>query len=123
MNRFFKTVLVATSLATAGVATSATTASAGSGSFSITIGSGGHGGGHWGGHRGGRDRGHWGGRRHNRGYCAPRQALNKAHRMGIRHARIIRANNRVVKVAGRSRGHRVNAVFANTWRCPVVRFR
>lgn len=120
MNRFLKTVLVAASIVTAGIATTST-ASAGGANFSITIGSGGHGGGHWGGPR--RNHGHWGGPRRDRGFCSPHQALNKARRMGIRHARVVNANHRVVKVRGRNRGHRVNAVFANTWRCPVVRFR
>lgn len=139
MSCFFKTVLVAASLTTAGLATTATPASAGSGSFSITIGSGGYGD-QWGGPRRDRDyredshrdrdyrddsrrnRAHWDGSRRNRDFCSPYQALEKARWMGIRHAHVVEANHRVVKVVGRDRGYRVKAVFANTWDCPVIRY-
>ena len=129
MSCFFKTVLVAASLTTAGLATTATTASAGSGSFSITIGSGGYGD-QWGGPRrdrdyrddSHRDRDYRDDPRRNRDFCSPYQALEKARWMGIRHAHVVEANRRVVKVVGRDRGYRVKAVFANTWDCPVIRY-
>ncbi|MBW3096057.1 hypothetical protein [Pseudohoeflea coraliihabitans] len=107
MLNFVKTTLVAVSLATAGMSASVAPAAASSFSFSFGVGPGYH-------------SSHWRAPRPARGYCAPNKALRKARRMGIRHARIVRANRRVVKVAGRSRGHRVQAVFANTRRCPVI---
>ena len=118
-----KTAVFALTLAAAGLATTAVTASsasAASSGFSITIGGGGHG--HYGnrGHRRGHDR--WD-RGHRRGFCAPHQAARKARHMGIRHDRVVGANHRVVRVVGRKHGHRVRAVFANTWRCPVIRVR
>lgn len=71
---------------------------------------------------------HWRGDRrwHNRHrphyrVCTPGQALNKAHRIGIRHARINRVNHRVIAVGGRSRGHHVRVVFARAPGCPIIR--
>jgi len=58
--------------------------------------------------------------RWNRG-CSPREALNKASRMGIRGAHIRSENRNVIRVGGRSRGHRVTVVFANAPRCPIIR--
>lgn len=54
--------------------------------------------------------------------CSVRRALNKAHRMGVRHARVRIANHRVIKVKGRSHGHRVRIVFARAPGCPVIRY-
>ena len=53
--------------------------------------------------------------------CTPGQALNKAHRIGVRHARIKRVNHRVIAVGGRSRGHHVRVVFARAPGCPIIR--
>lgn len=110
MMTFAKSAIVAVALATAGMTASTGTAAAGDLGFSIYIGSGGH-------HR------HWDGPRRHRSFCSPNRALRKARRMGIHRARVVRANRRVVKVRGHRHGHRVRAVFANTWRCPVVRYR
>ena len=118
-----RTAFIAITLAAAGFATTAvtaTSASAASSGFSITIGGGGYGHDGHRGHRRGHDR--WD-RGHRRGFCAPHQAVNKARHMGIRHARIVDANHRVVRVVGRKHGHRVRAIFANTWRCPVIAVR
>lgn len=130
MISFIKTALVAVSLATAGLAASAPAASAGQASFTLQLGGGHHYApsprhaprGHW--DRGGRG-GHWdrGGRGGRGGICAPGHALQKGRGMGIRHARIVDANRRVVRVDGRSRGTPVRAVFANDRGCPVIRVR
>lgn len=123
MTSLLKTALVALSLAAAGLGASASTASASDVRFGIVIGGGGHHGGPgWqGGHHGGPG---WnGGPRYGRGVCAPGHALQKARAMGIRHARIVDVNHRVVRVDGRDRGGFVRAVFANDRGCPVVRVR
>lgn len=65
----------------------------------------------------GRDR--WHGPRHRA--CSPNQAVSKAGRMGIRHARVHRASNRSITVGGRARGHQVRVVFARAPGCPVIR--
>ncbi len=122
MTSLLKTALVALSLAAAGLGASATTASASDVRFGIVIGGGSHGGGGYhGGHHGGP--GWHGGPRYGRGVCAPGHALQKARGMGIRNARIVDVNHRVVRVAGRDRGGHVRAVFANDRGCPVVRVR
>ncbi len=133
MTSLLKTALVALSLAAAGLGASATTASASDVRFGIVIGGGGyHGGSGWdGGHRRGsgwdgnhrRGSGWHGGPRYGRGVCAPGHALQKARGMGIRHARIVDVNHRVIRVDGRDRGGWVRAVFANDRGCPVVRVR
>lgn len=58
----------------------------------------------------------------NRG-CSVREALNKAERMGLRRARVVDENRRVVRVEGRrSHGPRMGMiVFANERNCPVIR--
>ena len=61
-----------------------------------------------------------GGRHWDRG-CSAREALRKADRMGIHRARVRSENRNVIRVAGRSRGHRVTVVFAKAPRCPVIR--
>lgn len=65
----------------------------------------------------GRDR--WHGPRYRA--CTPRQAVQKAGRMGIRHARIHRASHRSIIVGGRARGHHVRVAFARVPGCPVIR--
>lgn len=56
------------------------------------------------------------------GRCGPRQAISKASRMGLRHARIIHENRRVVRVEGRTHGrHFARVTFANERGCPVIR--
>lgn len=52
--------------------------------------------------------------------CSPNRALNKAERMGVRRARIVDANRRVVKVAGRKFNQRVMVTFANQRGCPIL---
>lgn len=62
----------------------------------------------------------WGkGRQFRRG-CTPHRAVSKARHMGVRHARVVRANHRIIKVRGRKFGHRVNIVFARAPHCPVL---
>ncbi|WP_137130265.1 hypothetical protein [Rhizobium sp. FY34] len=53
--------------------------------------------------------------------CSPRLAEDKAARMGIRRARVVDVNRRVVVVAGFDRGGRDRAVFANLRGCPLIR--
>lgn len=62
-----------------------------------------------------------GGRHWDRRGCSAREALRKADRMGINRAYVRSQNRNVIRVSGRSRGHRVNVVFANAPRCPVIR--
>ncbi|MEO3385249.1 hypothetical protein [Mesorhizobium sp. CAU 1741] len=68
-----------------------------------------------------RDRRHGFRRDRDRG-CSAREAVNKAERMGLRRARVIGENRRVLRVAGRARGHGpATIVFANARNCPVIR--
>ncbi len=61
-------------------------------------------------------------RHYNRGICRNRKAVRKAaRRHGINRARVIRRNNRVVKVAGRRDGYRTVVTFANIRGCPRIR--
>lgn len=53
--------------------------------------------------------------------CTPRQALHKAARMGIRHARITRANRNIIRVSGHRHRHATRVVFARAPHCPVIR--
>lgn len=55
--------------------------------------------------------------------CSPRRALDKAERMGLRHARITRVNHRAIRVTGRQHRDRVSIVFARSPHCPVIRWR
>ena len=61
--------------------------------------------------------------RYHRRDCTPRQALRKADRMGVNRAYIRGENRRVIRVAGRTRGHRVAITFAKEPHCPVIRWR
>lgn len=70
-----------------------------------------------------------GGRHHARpgahyrgGQCTAREAVHKASRLGIRNARVVRADRRTVQVRGQQRGPRPAAIlFANARGCPVIR--
>jgi hypothetical protein len=59
-------------------------------------------------------------RHHDRRGCFPGQALRKAERHGVRHARIVRADHRRVVVKGRHHRHQVRMVFANVRGCPLI---
>lgn len=63
----------------------------------------------------------WDRRHHHAPACSPRQAISKAHDMGLRRARIIREDRRTVHVAGHSRYGRGIVVFARAPHCPVIR--
>lgn len=69
------------------------------------------------------DAGHRGGPGYHRGgHCSPREAVRKASRMGLRNARVVRANNRSIHVQGRERGYGpTRVIFANARHCPVIR--
>lgn len=56
-----------------------------------------------------------------RSACTPQRAVNKATRMGIRHARVVDVDRRTIKVRGRAYGDRVAVVFARAPHCPVIR--
>ena len=76
------------------------------------------------GHR--RDR-HWDKRYHKRRHghvrrCSVNRAINKAHRMGVHRPRVRFANQHVIKIKGRSHGHRVRIVFSRAPGCPVLRY-
>jgi hypothetical protein len=71
----------------------------------------------------GHDRG-WDRPRHRpdrRDRCAPWLAEDKASRMGLRRARVVDVNRRVVVVSGFDRGGRDRVVFANVRGCPLIR--
>lgn len=53
--------------------------------------------------------------------CAPWLAQDKAARMGLRRARVVDVNRRVVVVAGFDRHGRDRLVFANLRGCPLLR--
>ncbi|MCR4269082.1 hypothetical protein [Nitratireductor sp. ZSWI3] len=53
--------------------------------------------------------------------CSPQHALRKAERFGMRRARIVDVNRRVIRVAGRMNHHRARMVFARQPGCPVIR--
>jgi hypothetical protein len=53
-------------------------------------------------------------------FCTPRQAANKANRMGIYRARVA-VNRNVIRVAGWKRGLRTVVVFARAPGCPFIR--
>lgn len=53
--------------------------------------------------------------------CTPRLAVRKAERMGLRGARITRANRNIIRVSGRTRHGRSSVVFARARNCPVIR--
>jgi hypothetical protein len=52
--------------------------------------------------------------------CSPERALDKAERMGLRHARIIAVNRHVIKVAGRKYNDRVRVTFGRERGCPIL---
>jgi hypothetical protein len=89
---------------------------------------GGHDGHRFGVYSGGRDDGvrrvrrgeNWDGDWNRRSFCSPGRALDKAERMGLRRARIVRADRRTVRVAGFKYGTRVTVVFGNDRGCPIV---
>ncbi|KFB09638.1 hypothetical protein [Nitratireductor basaltis] len=53
--------------------------------------------------------------------CTPNRALRKAERMGLRRARVTRANRNIIRVTGRTRYGRDSIVFARSYNCPVIR--
>lgn len=55
--------------------------------------------------------------------CNPRRAVRKAHRMGLRHARIHRIKRHKIVVKGWDQGYRARIVFARAPRCPVLAYR
>ena len=55
--------------------------------------------------------------------CAPRRALRKARRMGIRNAHIVRVNRRVLVVKGYRYGDRAKVKFGRSGHCPVISVR
>ena len=65
---------------------------------------------------------HYGGYNSRRGVCAPRKALRKARRMGVRRAHIARVNRNVVVVKGYRYGGRAKVKFGRSRHCPVIAF-
>ncbi|MDN2566540.1 hypothetical protein N1F89_09930 [Aquibium sp. A9E412] len=53
-------------------------------------------------------------------HCTPHRAVNKAERLGVRRARVVRANRRAIVVRGRLHHRPVRIVFARAPRCPIV---
>ena len=66
---------------------------------------------------------YYGGYNYRRGVCAPRRALRKARRMGVRRAHIARVNRHVVVVKGYRYGGRAKVKFGRSRHCPVIAFR
>ena len=57
-----------------------------------------------------------------RGYvarCTAGRAVHKASRIGVRHARVVWSNHRIIKVRGRKHGHRVTVNFGRAPSCPI----
>ena len=52
--------------------------------------------------------------------CTPGRALDKAERIGLRHARVVDVDRRTIEVRGHKRGHRVNVTFGRSPNCPIV---
>ena len=75
---------------------------------------------HWNGYRDYRYRD---GYRYGRRICTPRRAIRKARRMGVRGARIVRVNNRVIVVRGYRYGGSAKVKFGRSANCPVIVFR
>lgn len=142
MNSFIRNSLAALVVATAGIAASAPAATAGGIGFELSIGGPGGGivvrdhdrrGGWDRGHdrRGGWDRGRghdrrggWDrGRGRDRSFCNPYQAVDKAGRMGVRRAEIVRAGRNRVVVEGFRHRRPVRVAFANQRNCPVIGYR
>ncbi|MFC5585544.1 hypothetical protein ACFPOD_10500 [Nitratireductor kimnyeongensis] len=59
--------------------------------------------------------------RHHHPSCTHGQAVRKAESMGIRRARVVRANRNIIRVAGRTHRGPQQVVFARAPRCPVIR--
>ena len=118
LRKLTRTVLVLAALATGALgvgAATATPAAAGNFSIGVQVGPSGvqlaqyrH-----------RDRRH----ARPRNVCNPQQALNKASRLGINRARLVRANRNAVVIDGRSRGRPVTARFAQARGCPLIAYR
>ena len=71
-----------------------------------------------------RDNDHRHHNRWRRAACTPRDAVQKAHRMGLRNVRVARANRNTIRVVGRKHRHeRASIVFARAPRCPVIQYR
>lgn len=55
-----------------------------------------------------------------RSFCSPDRALDKAERMGLRRARIVDVNRRIVRVSGFKYGSRATVAFGNDRGCPIA---
>ncbi|KKX29468.1 hypothetical protein [Rhizobium sp. LC145] len=53
--------------------------------------------------------------------CSPWLAVEKARHMGLRRARVVGADRRVVVVSGFDRRGRDRVIFANRRGCPIIR--
>lgn len=128
IKNIFRTTLLALAISMGGAAATTTASQAGSLNVDFSVGGPGFyfssGRGHRRGHgyRGYRDYrgGDYG---YGRRICAPRRALRKARRMGVRGARIARVNYRVIVVRGYRYGERAKVKFGRSGRCPVIAFR
>ncbi|MFC5387556.1 hypothetical protein ACFPLB_16475 [Aquamicrobium segne] len=52
--------------------------------------------------------------------CNARTAVNKAERMGLRRARVVDSNRRIVRVVGRKFNRPATVTFANQRGCPTL---
>jgi hypothetical protein len=55
--------------------------------------------------------------------CTPRDAVDKAYRMGLRNVRVVDASRNTIRVVGRTRWDRQTVLFARAPHCPVIRAR
>lgn len=129
MSKTIRTIFLTLAVSFSGIAATSASSQAGTLNIDLTIGGPGFyfssGRGH------SRDRRRHGYRdyRYDDGYgyrrriCAPRRAIRKARRMGVRDARIVRINNRVIVVRGYKYGGRAKVKFGRSRNCPVLVFR
>lgn len=127
MFKFIRTLALSAVVGLGAVAAIPASAEAAGGSVYLGFGSSGYGpnvGFHFGdrGRHHYRGPGHYNSSRYHARECSPRDAVRKASRMGLRHARVVDTSRRTIKVAGRGHGHRTAVVvFGKAPNCPVLR--
>ena len=52
--------------------------------------------------------------------CSPGDALEKAWRIGLRHARVVDVDRHTIDVVGRSHGERIRVTFARQGYCRIL---
>lgn len=71
----------------------------------------------------GRDHHRWDRRSHRDDRrCSPREAVNKAERLGLRRVEVRNVTPSRIVVTGRDRGDRVAVTFGRGRNCPIIRY-